>query len=213
MFCASLADVFDNQVPEQWRDDLWHLIQKTPHLDWLLLTKRPQNIRKMLPGALHEQPMSDEFLPTVWPQWPWPNVWLGTTAEDEKHFLMRWPFLSKVAAAKRFVSYEPALGPFAKLDGLPWPLPDWIIAGGESGGNARAPNPQWFRDVRDECAQLGIAYLFKQWGEWAPAEAVDRATVLKSSGTHTYVGDNYMMRVGKKLAGRLLDGTEHNATP
>jgi protein gp37 len=76
VFCASLADVFDNQVPSQWRSDVFELIRQTPELDWLLLTKRPQNIRKMLPA---------DWGPG------WPNVWLGTTAEDQAHYDLRWP--------------------------------------------------------------------------------------------------------------------------
>src|ERR1700760_2747316 len=70
VFCASLADVFDNQVPTLWRDDLWRLVYGTPDLDWILLTKRPQNISKMLPNHGGRP-------------WPWPNVWLGTTVENQ----------------------------------------------------------------------------------------------------------------------------------
>jgi protein gp37 len=66
VFCASLADVFDNKVPKEWRGDLWELIRKTPDLDWMLLTKRPENIRRMLPNG-----------------WPWDHVWLGTTTEEQ----------------------------------------------------------------------------------------------------------------------------------
>ena len=96
VFCASLADVFDNQVPAAWRKDLFELIRKCDKMDWLLLTKRPQNILKMLP-----------------PDWGagYPNVWLGMTAEDQPHFDQRWKHLQKIPASIKFVSYEPALGP------------------------------------------------------------------------------------------------------
>lgn len=102
VFSASLADVFDNQVPTRWRDDLWHLIAQTPHLDWQLLTKRPQNIAGMLPDPR-----------TGTPAWGdgWPNVWLGTTVESQEQADRRIPHLLNTPAAVRFVSYEPALGP------------------------------------------------------------------------------------------------------
>jgi protein gp37 len=147
VFCASLADVFDNQVPVAWRTDLWNLILKTPELDWLLLTKRPQNIRKMLPS--------------LWVQaGPFPNVWLGTTAEDQPHLEQRYRHLASVPAAVHFISYEPALGPLSLRD--IYPVPDWVICGGESGAGARMMDPQWARDLRDECATAGVAFFFKQ---------------------------------------------------
>lgn len=180
VFCASLADVFDNQVPVFWREDLWTLIRLTPNLDWLLLTKRPQNIRKMLP-----------------PEWPphggWSNVWLGTTAEDQKHYNERFSHLQKIPAHLNFISYEPALGPIDDIY-VGGHRPDWIIAGGESGPKARAPKLEWFRNMRDQCVEAGIPFLMKQWGEWIET-------------------DGEAHRVGKKAAGRLLDGIEHNGFP
>ena len=195
VFCASLADVFDNQVPEEWRTDLWDLIQHTEHLDWLLLTKRPQNIAKMIP-----QPA------TGWanPGWPWPNVWLGTTVENQTEADRRIPHLLRVPAAKRFLSCEPLLGPLrlhwcglpancsGVLDALrgeswieewwdnegkdrrrkvvrTWPGKiDWVIAGGESGPGARPSHPDWHRSLRDQCVEAGVPFFFKQWGEWRP---------------------------------------------
>jgi protein gp37 len=96
VFCASLADVFDNKVPKEWRDNLWELIKETRQLDWMLLTKRPENIRKMLPKDWGSG---------------YPHVWLGTTTEDQQHYDHRWRILSDIPAAIRFISYEPALGP------------------------------------------------------------------------------------------------------
>nr|WP_294566962.1 phage Gp37/Gp68 family protein [uncultured Rhodopila sp.] len=98
VFCASWADVFDNQAPETWRADLWDLISMTRSLDWLLLTKRPQNIAKMLPKHPAYQP------------WPWPHVWLGTTAENQEEADRRIPHLLAAPAAVRFLSVEPMLG-------------------------------------------------------------------------------------------------------
>jgi protein gp37 len=150
VFCASLADVFDNKAPEGARDDLFRLIRETPELDWLLLTKRPQNIIEMLPGDWGDC---------------YPNVWLGITAEDAKHYRMRWPILSRIPAVVRFVSYEPAIALLGPVDiSEAACLPDWIICGGESGSGARRMKRRWVRDVRDECADLGIAFFMKQVG-------------------------------------------------
>jgi protein gp37 len=116
VFCASLADVFDNQVPASWRVDLFALIRECSRLDWLVLTKRPQNISKMLP-----------------PDWGdgYRNVWLGVTAEDQFNFDQRWRILREIPAVIKFISYEPAIASLS----LPkiGPLPEWVITGGESG--------------------------------------------------------------------------------
>jgi protein gp37 len=84
VFCASLADIWDNKVPRDWRADLFGLISETPNLDWLLLTKRPSNIERMVDKAISNMK-----------SWPWPNVWLGTTAEDQEHYDQRGPFLAR----------------------------------------------------------------------------------------------------------------------
>lgn len=273
VFCASLADVFDNQVPEEWRRDLWSLIDATPNLIWLLLTKRPQNIRKMLP-------------PPNGAGW-WmarANVWLGTTVENQVEADRRIPHLLSAPAAKHFLSCEPLLGPVdlrripyddidpseecgldaccgghlyhsaldagsVFCDGLADPEPvnspsiDWVIAGGESGRDARPSHPDWFRSLRDQCAAAGVPFLFKQWGEWIEwrhhedgpyvatcidgtedADAVLRECVkpgfLTSRGAFAWSLDDIpenearvMDRVGKKAAGRLLDGIIHDARP
>lgn len=147
VFCASLADVFDNQAEEAWREGLWRLIQETQALDWLLLTKRPQNIRKMLPANWEDG---------------WSNVWLGTTAEDQPEYNRRWPHLSVIPARLRFISYEPALGPLEVLRYRDVD-PDWIICGGESGGRkARLMDPAWARRMRQQCYEHTIPFFMKQ---------------------------------------------------
>lgn len=153
VFCASLADVFDNQVDSAWRADLFKLIQTCDQLDWQLLTKRPQNIRKMLP-----------------PDWNggYPNVWLGTTAEDAAAYKQRVSHLLSIPAAIRFVSYEPALGPLEQL-AIEGQFPDWLIIGGESGVRSdliRFTKPKWARDAISECQRLGVAPFLKQWGTY-----------------------------------------------
>jgi len=148
VFCASLADVWDNHVPNEWRADLFELIRQTPNLDWLLLTKRPENIAKMLPKALRGMP-----------SWPWGNVWLGATAEDQVHYDRRWKALSKVPAAVRFISYEPALGPLNLVGDA---LPDWVICGGETGSGARLLKKRWARSLLAQCQEKSVAFFMKQ---------------------------------------------------
>lgn len=216
VFCSSLADVFDNQVPKEWRDDLWTLIADTPYLDWLLLTKRPQNIAKMLPDpATGVKPWGDG----------WPNVWLGTTAEDESEYVRRWNALARIPAGVRFISYEPVLGPIASLRLGELPVPDWLICGGESGRGARPMHPDWARSIRDQCAAAGVPFFFKQWGEWHPCEMAEGGVCYPMPGhapfdswkapifdTEIETGWNWR-KLGKKRAGRLLDGVEHNGMP
>ena len=122
VFCASLADVFDNQADPVWRRDLFELIRATPALDWQLLTKRPQNIRKMLPRD--------------WGDEGYPNVWLGFTAEDQARFQQRSSVIDQVPSTVWFVSYEPAIGPL-RLEKRS-PRPNWVIVGGESGHGAQS---------------------------------------------------------------------------
>jgi protein gp37 len=153
VFCASLADVFDNQADPVWRSDLFKLIRSCSQLDWQLLTKRPQNIPKMLPSDWGDG---------------YPNVWLGTTAEDAAAYRQRVPYLLKAPAAIHFVSYEPAIGPLGQLEinGL---YPDWLIIGGESGVRSdlvRLTDPRWARDAIAECRRLGAAPFLKQWGTY-----------------------------------------------
>ena len=197
VFCASLADVFDNAVNPQWRADLWQVIDDTPHLTWMLLTKRPQNIRKMAPAD-------------SWPE----NVWLGISAEDQEAFGKRWGALAAEKVGVTFISYEPALGWLNVLQG--GRLPDWVIAGGESGHNARPAHPDWFRSMQHQCARANIAFLFKQWGEWAPFESTADLPIGKNAIRTDHFPDGrvgWWARLGKKRAGRLLDGREWNEFP
>lgn len=161
VFCASLADVFDNEVPPVWRHDLWKLIQDTPALTWLLLTKRIGNVAKLWPGMIESPP---------------PNVWLGASVVNQEEADRDIPKLVRMQAAKRFVSYEPALGP---VDFSPWlrrirtsdhcnPLAhealDWIIVGGESGSKARPFDVSWARSTVSQCKAAGVPVFVKQLG-------------------------------------------------
>lgn len=242
VFCASWADVFDNAVDPTWRTDLWDLIRDCPDLDWLLLTKRPQNIRKMLPDDWGDG---------------WAHVWMGTSAGYQKTADTNIPALLDAPAAVRFVSCEPMLGP-VDLTGWFWgnyrPCPDcpqdadcpcapelrrdlpdfvahgeldWIICGGESGPNARPMHPEWARSLRDQCAEAGVPFLFKQWGEWMVSDRshdFDLGDAMRKGNAqflainrerdgHFRRGDVVVRRVGKKRAGRVLDGVTHDGFP
>lgn len=152
VFCASLADVFDNQADPAWRRDLFELIRNTPNLDWLLLTKRPQNAGKMI-----EEATADLLFPFAW---PWPNVWLGTTVEDQEEADRRIAHLRSIPAAKRFLSCEPLLEPIRPaLSGI-----DWVICGGESGAHARPMAPAWALALRNQCLVAGVPFFMKQVG-------------------------------------------------
>lgn len=143
VFCASMADVFEDH-PDlvEERAKLWPLIERTPRLDWLLLTKRPENIARMMPRCRGA------------------NIWLGTTVENAD-YVWRADELRKVDAAVRFISYEPALGPIA--DAIDLTGIDWIVCGDESGARRRPAEVQWFRDLRDRCQREGVYFHFKQW--------------------------------------------------
>lgn len=192
VFCASLADWLDNQVPTEWRADLCRLIVDTPDLDWLLLTKRPQNLRKLVPSWAKRVP---------------DNVWLGTTAEDAKSYRQRWPHYAKVQARVRFISYEPALGPLGPLDLGDGIVPDWIISGGESGGGARVTNPDWVRSVRSHCATHRVAFFHKQWGTYHSNPAVVEKPFFTLERAK-----NYDPPANGK-GGALLDGQLYRAFP
>lgn len=156
VFCASMADVFEDREDLQApRQRLLQLIDDTPELDWLLLTKRPENI-----GRLMDRAMNGNFDPRKTFAEHMPNVWLGTTAEDQEHYDSRMPWLFQIEATVHFVSAEPLLGPI-KMNGG-W-RPDWLIVGGESGGRARPMESAWVESLRDECDER-TAFFFKQWG-------------------------------------------------
>ncbi len=200
VFCASLADVFDPEVPDDWRDEAFATMALTPHLDWCVLTKRADAMRKYLTGYNEVRTVRgfigraarklDPSFPIL--TWPLPNVWLGVSAENQAAADERVPILLDTPAAKRFVSCEPLLG-LVDLECVPrpdtWPTPtdnisdgidglrylsgphlDWVICGGESGPRARPMHPDWARDLRDQCIGAGVPFFFKQWGEWAPGE-------------------------------------------
>lgn len=155
VFCASLADVFDNEVDELWRRDLMKLIEATPNLTWLLLTKRIGNVRKMTSATAGNPAL---------PQ----NVVLGATMVNQEEYDRDRLKLKDAAEVNglrtTFASIEPMLGPII-LDSN---APSWIICGGESGVGARPIKDEWVRKLRDQSIELKRTFFFKQWGGQTP---------------------------------------------
>lgn len=275
VFCASLADVFEDWpgevhdvhghrlminrrgafVPDgglvpgdrpatldDLRSRLFDLIGRTPELDWLLLTKRPENVEPALRRIRTDVHTWGTGNLTYWDLittygCPIENLWLGVSAEDQQRAAERVPRLLRVPAVVHFVSAEPLLGP---LDLSPWlwsghdragmdtqyfaPLPGtpaaevwaekvrWVIAGGESGPAARPVNPWWVRSLRNQCEAAGCAFFFKQWGEYGPTQVKSVRFVSVPSGV-PMDEPAAMFRVGKKEAGRELDGREWSELP
>jgi protein gp37 len=200
VFCASMADVFERRAElHPHRERLWELIEATPWLDWLLLTKRPQNISEMVPWKRN------------WPK----NVWLGTTVENQLYAERRLPLLLGNASVVRFLSCEPLLG---ALNLTGWfrkrgfhPI-DWVIAGGESGPKSRPMHPDWAVSLLHQCQKAKVPFHFKQWGHWAPTNAILEnvpAQILELAEERPVK----MVPLGKKAAGRLLEGVTWNGLP
>jgi len=150
VFCASLADVFDNEAPDAWRGELWRLVKDTPHLDWLILTKRIGNVLGMAPA---------EGLPA--------NVWLGATIVNQEEYDRDAHKLLAVPASVRFLSVEPMLGSIRGAPSIG--AFDWVIVGGESGKAARPIKRDWIDSLHDQCAWFGVPFFFKQWGGPTPS--------------------------------------------
>jgi protein gp37 len=288
VFCASIADVFEDWTGpvvthtgerlattlDDLRDRLFALIALTPHLDWLVLSKRADRMSAYITdtnrGAYtpagsstdtitritNEAAMIDEarsFAPVeLRRRWPLPNVWLGVSVEDQQRADERIPLLLRTPAAVRFLSCEPLLSAvdlrryfgthpdrckyFDTVESLPCggkeyprtPRPDWVIVGGESGPGARPMHPDWARSLRDQCKAAGVAFFFKQWGEWgnegnphadnhglmnAAGEFQELDRLPMGLGRHHPQEWSTKYRVGKKAAGRLLDGREYSEFP
>lgn len=175
VFTNSMSDWLDPAVPARWLWSLVSTIKDCRAIDHLLCTKRPELFRARLEAVRKEVPESRRSM-EWWLDGGSPdNVWLGATVESGRH-AHRVSRLLDIGAAVHFVSIEPALG---RLDPSVLAGVSWVIAGGESGGNARASDPRLFRSVRDWCAESGTAFWFKQWGAWMGGVLDDAAGVIR----------------------------------
>lgn len=238
VFVNAQSDLFHKGVPDEFVVEVWAVMALAEQHTFQILTKRPGRMHSLIGSrdfrdavmnravAIAEEDHSpaprasrDAVLgrSRAWRDplpWPLPNVWLGVSAEDQQRLDLRAPLLANTPAAARFVSAEPLLGPLVP-DARHYPI-DWMIVGGESGPGARPMHPQWVREARDACVLAGIAFHFKQWGEWAPAalfgssKGVEFASVPIAPGSDSQHG---MQRVGKRVAGRMIDGRTWDEYP
>lgn len=195
-FLGDMTDIFGEWVPFELIDQVFAAMALRPDVTFQILTKRSDRMREYLSHEdvaqrIGELVMLHEFTndfdsdyefdarDASLDYWPLPNVWLGVSAENQQYADERIPKLLETPAAKRFISYEPALGPLSlqaivAMDGdgpasdLSWigsdARIDWVICGGESGPGARPMQPEWARSVRDQCVVAGVPLFFKQWG-------------------------------------------------
>jgi protein gp37 len=217
IFWGDMTDLFQDGIPDEFLDKCFAVCALTPHITHMFLTKRPERMGRYIVRAaeiikedLFESPIARAMVAIsksrgdIFPGnaalelcntgWPLPNVWLGTSCEDQAAADKRVPFLLQTPAAVRFVSAEPLLGEIcfkrirmpeplfgwydvdvftgdiyrhAQKVGFGHPRIDWLIVGGESGSGSRPMHPDWARSLRDECKGAGASFFFKQWGEWA----------------------------------------------
>lgn len=223
VFINSMSDFFDNQAQRAWRDEACAQMEAAPDVICMLLTKRPENVVKMVPKRWLE--------PGGWPE----NVWLGVTAEAQDVGDHRVMILRRIHGPRvRFVSIEPLL---EDLDVETWLRPltlpnkdgyggdhgpgwstaapiNWVILGGESGRKARPMSIKWVRRIIAACQLYAVPVLFKQWGEWCPAGQATSSARSDGNYPVTHLsGDVTIFRVGKKVAGRAVDGTLYTEFP
>jgi protein gp37 len=207
---------------------------------FLVLTKRPALLLDWMPTDLSAaadklEPWAERFMGEYGTlvNWPLPNVWIGASISNQAEADERIPLLLRIPAERRWVSIEPMLGPVSLIR-IPIPRtkpvitmnclrrPSFfaprihmVVVGGESGALARPMHPEWLRSVRDDCAAAGVPFNFKQWGEWLPQyqERNPEARLPNTCVKHVWDESNYSHRVGKKAAGRVLDGRTYDAVP
>ncbi len=236
VFVNSMSDLFHDDVPDAVIDRVFAVMALAPQHTFQVLTKRAKRMRDYLTlgGPTLQQmaqvPQVGRDVMVANTDWPLPNVWLGVSAERRTEWLERTADLRETPAAIRFVSAEPLLGDLGEIDlaGL-----HWIIVGGESGDGARPMHPAWARSIRDQCAAAGTAFFFKQWGEHLGGEGEDCGDAVWFEAASEKRDDRWLktsdefdwfdpslapdgpmhIRLGKKRAGRVLDGVEHNGFP
>lgn len=220
IFVCSMSDLFHEDVPDEFIIEVFVKMGEAQQHVYQVLTKRPER-------------MLEFVVRSTWGASPLRNVWLGVTAENQKAADERIPILLQTPAAVRFISAEPLLGEIC-LDGYLGDLIqlsdfdnhvgdglNLVIVGGETGHGARPMHPDWARELRDQCQVANIPFFFKSWGQFVPEshwrqltmKQRNRKGAVYSFQDKRFPLDQRMYSVGKKAAGRLLDGVEHNAMP
>lgn len=206
----SMSDLFHYEVSYDFIADIVETIALSPKHTFMVLTKRPKRMQFIFSEVM--KILADN---------PLPNLWLGVTVENQQAADERIPLLLQTPAAVRFVSVEPMLGPvdlgnYLCLTHSKGGLTlgnylDWVICGGETGPGARPMHPDWVVSLRDQCVNANVPFFFKSWGDWEPAY-VSMGLNAKYR-VFTFPDRETMYRVGKKTAGRILDGEEWNEFP
>ena len=221
VFVNSMSDLFHRDVPDAFIAQVFSVMARAQQHTFQVLTKRPRRMVDLL-GSVDAG--GQALLEDLWDEgearglyeapWPLPNVWLGTSIESDR-YTFRADALRATPAAVRFLSLEPLLGPLPSLDltGI-----DWVIVGGESGPGARPMHPDWVRDIRDRCVDAGVAFFFKQWGNYRPlldylTDGGGCPVPMVELPTPDGSRRGEMARVGKKAAGRELDGRTWDDMP
>lgn len=233
IFVNSMSDLFHEAVDQRFISDVFGIMAACPQHTFQILTKRPARALELLgQGCMgrFQDDVEECFAmhsddPLIWPLH---NVLIGVSVENQETADERIPLLLQIPSNWRWISAEPLLGPLSIENYVDLFLPDllvWVVVGGESGPNARPMHPDWVRSLRDQCAAANTPFLFKQWGEYcgdrdfrAPAhkwEMIDRSgRTLQDAGSTANMGPiTHVARVGKKRAGRLLDGVLHDEYP
>jgi len=192
VFVCSMGDLFHEDVPDRFIDEVWWIMGLASQHTFMVLTKRAQRMRNWIQASSDASPLA--------------NVWLGVTAENHACASKRIPELLLTPAVRRFVSCEPLLGPVDLSwwrTSWGWQRLDWCIVGGETGPGARVMAPEWARGLRDQCQDAGISFFFKKWGDWKP-DVIREAGIMRRSGWQP---------LPVRHGGRLLDGREWNEIP
>ena len=207
IFVCAHSDLFYDAVPVAWIEEIWVNMAIADRHRFQVLTKRPARMYEVLSDIGFRErvlDMHEAVMGARAPDWPLPNVWTGVSVEDRPR-TGRINRLREVPAAVRFLSLEPLLEDLGEMDlaGI-----DWVIVGGESGPSARPMHPDWARSIRDQCQAAGVAFHFKQHGEFVSVSEVEGP-----GPHHTFPDGATVRRVGKKLAGRMLDGRTWEEMP
>jgi protein gp37 len=232
VFVNSMSDMFHELVPATYAADVFAIMSLAARHSFQVLTKRPERMALVVGNERFPRSVENRrfgfhmYAPLLRDVgWPLPNVWLGTSIENDR-WVDRADALRETPAAVRFLSLEPLLGPLPSLDltGI-----GWVIVGGESGPGARPMHSDWVRDIRDRCVAAGIPFFFKQWGAWGrgsylrnggkimarDGRLADPETTGERFGAEHPANLNleWIRRVGKGAAGRELDGRTWDEMP
>lgn len=226
IFVCSMTDLFADFVERDWIANILGVIAYCRQHTFQVLTKRAERMRALMQNLTLDECLNAIGLaPHFHPTWPPENLWLGVSVEDQARAEERIPHLLATPAAVRFLSCEPLLGPVDLRRGIYGMPPngerrgtslqgiDWVIAGGESGAGARPMHPDWARGLRDQCQAAGVPFHFKQWGEWAVSKTCEALPDRPGCTGVQFEDGTCMQRVGKKSAGRELDGRTWDELP